>query len=219
MPILEDLGLRHAAYGIRPADFDAVGAALLDALGELDPARDPRADRRGLAGGWSRRAGSWSPRARRGPTPLRPGPGRAIRGRSGGGAMGLSWVRERTAVWDAGKVRLVGEAPAGVFDARYRELPAGAPVPGEWWRVEDEGQVVGYGWLEVVWGDGEVLFVVAPEARGRGVGGSALERLCEDARARGLRYLYNTVRATHPERERLTAWLTKRGFKPAEDGS
>jgi serine/threonine protein kinase len=45
MPILEDLGLRHAAYGTQPADFDAVGDALFAALGELDPAWGPEVDR------------------------------------------------------------------------------------------------------------------------------------------------------------------------------
>jgi N-acetylglutamate synthase-like GNAT family acetyltransferase len=78
---------------------------------------------------------------------------------------------------------------------------------------------VGYGWLEVVWGDGEVLFATAPAAREKGVASFVLEKLSEEARSRGLRYLYNTVRVTHPEKDRLTAWLTKRGFKPAEDGS
>lgn len=133
--------------------------------------------------------------------------------------MALTWVRERAAVWDAPKKHVVGEAPTGVFDARFRELPLGAPLPGEWWHVEDDGRVVGYGWLEVVWGDAEILFATALEAREKGVASFALDKLGEEARSRGLRYLYNTVRATHPEKDRLTAWLMKRGFKPTEDGS
>jgi N-acetylglutamate synthase-like GNAT family acetyltransferase len=132
--------------------------------------------------------------------------------------MALTWIRERAAVWDGDKQRIVGEA-RGIFDARYRELAPGALVPGEWWRVEDGKQVVGFGWLEVVWGDAEVLFAVAPDAREKGVGRFIVERLGEEARARGLRYLYNTVRPTHPERDAVTAWLVKRGFKLAEDGS
>lgn len=133
--------------------------------------------------------------------------------------MPLTWTRERAAVWDSDKQRIVGEAPKGVFDARYKELAKGALVPGEWWRVEDGKKVVGYGWLEVVWGDAEVLFAVAPDAREKGAGSFIVEHLGQEAKARGLRYLYNTVRVTHPERERITAWLTKRGFKAAEDGS
>lgn len=133
--------------------------------------------------------------------------------------MALTWVRERAAVWDADKKRIVGDAPKGVFDARYRELAPGAPVPGEWWHVEDAGKVVGFGWLEVVWGDAEVLFAVEPKAREKGVGKFVVEKLGGEAKSRGLRYMYNTVRPTHPEADRLAAWLAKRGFKAMDDGS
>jgi serine/threonine protein kinase/pimeloyl-ACP methyl ester carboxylesterase/hemoglobin-like flavoprotein len=36
IPLLEDLGRRHGAYGVRPEDFDAVGEALLAAVGDFD---------------------------------------------------------------------------------------------------------------------------------------------------------------------------------------
>jgi N-acetylglutamate synthase-like GNAT family acetyltransferase len=133
--------------------------------------------------------------------------------------MSLTWVRERAAVWNDDKRRIVGGAPRGVFDARYGDLAGGATVPGEWWRVERDGRVVGYGWLEVVWGDAEVLFAVDPEARRQGAGAFIVEQLSKEARARGSRYLYNIVRPTHPQREQLTAWLLKRGFKASEDGA
>lgn len=133
--------------------------------------------------------------------------------------MALTWVRERAATWDAHKQRIVGEAPKGVFDARYRELTPGAPVPGEWWRVERDGKTVGYGWLEVVWGDAEILLAVDPAEQRHGIGGYALQQLEREAKQRGLRYLYNIVRTTHPRAQQLTAWLEKRGFKASEDGA
>lgn len=132
--------------------------------------------------------------------------------------MSLAWIRERGPVWDQAKQRIVGGAPVGVFDARYKALAPGAPVPGEWWRVDDDGKTVGYGWLEVVWGDAEVLLATAPEAQGKGVGQFVLDRLEAEARARGLNYLYNVVRPTHPEGEKVGRWLAKRGFKAQEDG-
>ena len=46
-----------------------------------------------------------------------------------------------------------------------------------------------------------------------------VEKLGAEARSRGLRYMYNTVRPTHPEADRLSAWLAKRGFKAMDDGS
>jgi len=134
----------------------------------------------------------------------------------------LRWVRERAAHWDAAKVHIIGEAPTGVFDSRYRALTPGALVPGEWWRVEDdEGgkpRTLGYGWLDTVWGDAEIVLATDRAHRGAGVGAFILEQLDREARARGLGYLYNIVRPTHPERAQVTAWLEKHGFRGAEDG-
>lgn len=133
--------------------------------------------------------------------------------------MSLEWIRESPAKWDESKERIVGNAPPGIFDRRYRELEKGEMVPGEWWRVESDGKVVGYGWLDVVWGDAEILLATEPESRGRGVGGFILGQLEKEARARGLNYVYNVVRPTHPQAKELTAWLEKRGFEASEDGS
>ena len=95
---------------------------------------------------------------------------------------------------------------------------AGDLAPGEWFRVEDGGTVVGYGWMDCTWGDAEILLAVDPAARGRGVGTFILDRLEEEAASRGLNYLYNSVRPGHPERESVTRWLTARRFAPAGDG-
>lgn len=132
--------------------------------------------------------------------------------------MALSWIHESPAKWDADKVRLVGRAPAGVFGPRYAAAREGEIVAGEWWRVEEAGRTIGYGWLDVNWGDAEILLATDPEARGRGVGTFILLNLEAEAFARGLNYLSNVVRETHPERERVTAWLAGRGFVPSEDG-
>jgi ribosomal protein S18 acetylase RimI-like enzyme len=133
--------------------------------------------------------------------------------------MALEWIREKPARWDANKQRIVGDAPAGIFDRRYSALEDQQLVPGEWWRVEDNGAVVGYGWLDVVWGDAEILLATDPTAHNRGVGSFTLDKLEAEARARGLNYLYNVVRPNHPDAKKLSGWLEKRGFKASEDGS
>jgi N-acetylglutamate synthase-like GNAT family acetyltransferase len=132
--------------------------------------------------------------------------------------MPLAWIHESPAKWDADKTRVIGRAPVGVFDARYAQAREGDLVPGEWWRVEEEGRTIGYGWLDVNWGDAEVLLATDPEARGRGVGTFILLNLEAEAFARGLNYLYNVVRSTHPERDKVTEWLAERGFTSSEDG-
>lgn len=124
--------------------------------------------------------------------------------------MPLSWIHEYPATWDAEKARIVGGEGPGVFAVAGSR--SGEIVPGEWWRVEDGGETVGYGWLEHTWGDAEILLAVAPSHRERGVGGFILDRLDEEAAKRGIRYLCNVVPGEHPDPERLTRWLEVRGF-------
>ncbi len=133
--------------------------------------------------------------------------------------MGFEWIEEASPRWDADKRAMIGDAPAGVFDARFARLADDDRVPGSWWRVEDGGRVVGYGWLDVVWGDAEITLVTRATERGRGVGAFVLEHLEDEAKRRGINYLYNTVRPNHPEHDRVSAWLQKRGFSGSEDGS
>ena len=124
----------------------------------------------------------------------------------------LSWSHEPNPTWDADKQRVIGSAPAGVFDLGYAD---GAPLPGDWWSARTaDGVVVGYGWLDATWGgDAEILLAVDGAARQRGVGSFVLSRLEDEAAARGLNYVYNTVRSTHPQRDDLHDWLAVRGYR------
>ena len=133
----------------------------------------------------------------------------------------LRWIAD-SPHWDADKARVIGAAPhwdadgaLGGFDPAG--LGAGDVLPGEWWRAELDGRPVAYGWMESTWGDAEMLLAVAPESRGLGVGAFVLDRLEEEAAARGLGYLYNVVPRGHPERERVAGWLRAHGFEPSHD--
>lgn len=128
----------------------------------------------------------------------------------------MIWVHESPPLWDAEKRRIVGSLPE-VFPA-LAALPEGEVLPGDWWRAEQGGQVVGYGWMDATWGDAEILLAVAPAAQQAGVGSSIVERLAEETRQRGFRYLYNVVPARHPAPEKLKAWLVARGFRDEGDG-
>lgn len=132
--------------------------------------------------------------------------------------MAFEWIREHLARWDDAKRAIIGEAPTGIFDARYASLEPGAPLAGDWWRVEDEGRPVGFGWLDAVWGDAEILLAVHPDEQERGLGAFVLDRLADEAAARGLNYIYNVVRPTHPDGPSLTRWLEARGFALQPDG-
>lgn len=127
------------------------------------------------------------------------------------------WHRDLP-VWNADKERIIGALPPGVLDTRYSEMKEGALLPCDWFRVEEDGKTVGYGWTDVVWGDAEVLLATAEDARHAGVGAFILEQLDHEARRMGLNYIYNMVRPTHPAGPKVTAWLMKHGFESKEDG-
>ncbi len=129
--------------------------------------------------------------------------------------MSLEWVHENPPHWDADKASIVGGAAEGIFN--LGEPGDGELLPGEWWRVERDGKVAGYGWMEYTWGDAEILLVVDPGQSGHGVGSFILDRLEEESAQRGLNYLYNVVREGHPQKDAVTAWLKDRRFEASHD--
>jgi N-acetylglutamate synthase-like GNAT family acetyltransferase len=128
----------------------------------------------------------------------------------------LAWVKDDDPRWDADRERVFASVPDGVFRAEART--AGERLSSDWWRVEDGDRVIGYGWLDDVWGDAEILLAVEEGSRGTGAGAFALARLEKEAADRGLNYVLNVVRDTHPDREAVRDWLVAHGFTDAEDG-
>ena len=130
--------------------------------------------------------------------------------------MTLTWSKENSPRWDADKQRIFG--PAELASVGLAGPAPGGPVADEWWRVTDGDQVAGYGWLDTEWGDARITFVVAPGRRGCGVGAFILERLEDEAAARGLNYIYNVVPDTHPDGPWIRNWLSAHGFHEASRG-
>jgi len=130
--------------------------------------------------------------------------------------MSLTWSRESPALWDADKRRIVGGAPSGVF--AFGGLADHDVVPGDWWRVEDAGRTVGFGWMDLSWGDAEILLAVDPGGRAHGIGTYILDRLEDEAARQGINYLYNVVPDAHPDKEGLKLWLLRRSFVASHEG-
>lgn len=130
--------------------------------------------------------------------------------------MALGWKPDPSPQWDAERRRIVGAWPAS-----FPELAAaneGAPLPGRWWAAEQGGRRVGFGWMDVTWGDAEVWVAVSPDACGAGVGSFIMDRLVSEASRQGLRYVYNRIPPKHPEPARLKQWLEGRSFGLSGDG-
>ena len=129
--------------------------------------------------------------------------------------MTLSWARDERPTWDADKARVIGGAPEGAFVIPFHD---GDALPGEWFVARDGDRVVGYGRLDIGWGgDAEILLAVDPERQESGVGSFVLARLEDEAAARGINYVYNTIRQ-HEGRELVHDWLVVRGFRGDLDG-
>lgn len=134
--------------------------------------------------------------------------------------MGLHWIREQDPRWDEDKSAAFG---ATGFGARA----FGPPEPGDalgdqWWRVLDgdgaDERVVGFGRLDSMWGDAEILVGVVPGYRRRGLGGWILRQLEREASAEGLNYLYNTVERGRPDADGVAGWLAASGFVEGIEG-
>jgi GNAT superfamily N-acetyltransferase len=130
--------------------------------------------------------------------------------------MALAWFREDTPRWDAAKRSILEGVPAGALELLRLEI--GDLMPGEWFRVEDDGTTVGYGWMDCTWGDAEITLAVDRRRQGEGVGAFIVRHLEKEASSRGVNYLYNAVRPTHPDKLRVTRWLERNGFEPSGDG-
>ena len=88
------------------------------------------------------------------------------------------------------------------------------PPPLDTIKADDGGTVVGFGRLDTTWGgDAEILLAADPAHQQTGVGSFVLARLEDEAEARGINYVHNTIRAEHPDR-----WLVVRGFRGTVDG-
>jgi GNAT superfamily N-acetyltransferase len=135
-----------------------------------------------------------------------------------GHASELTWVREVDPVWDADKQRVIGGAPEGAFSIPFADRD---PLPGEWWSAREggpDGVVLGYGRLDIGWGgDAQILLAVDPSRQEEGVGSFVLAHLEDEAAARGINHVYNTIR-DHEQRDLVHDWLVVRGFRGAVDG-
>lgn len=126
----------------------------------------------------------------------------------------MNWIAEVPATWDADKADVIGSVPEGCFPG-LKNAEEGQFLGAEWWRVERDGEVVGYGWMDAAWGWAPVLLAVRADVQGQGVGAYIVDQLEAEARKRGLHYLFNVVAATHPDPDGVKAWLQAHGFEPS----
>ncbi len=129
----------------------------------------------------------------------------------------MRWVKEDLPRWDADKQRMFDDI--ALLSVGMDRPAQGASLADEWWHVVgDDGAIAGYGWLDSEWGDAQITFFVDRARRGDGIGEFVLDHLEDEARKRGLNYIYNVVPATHPDRPWMTGWLQSHGLEESAHG-
>jgi ribosomal protein S18 acetylase RimI-like enzyme len=91
-------------------------------------------------------------------------------------------------------------------------IDEGFPVGAAWYRLFRR-DAPGYGFVDEE--TPELAIAVVPSRRGRGIGESLLEALCERARADGYRALSLSVERENPA---LVSFYEEHGFDVLEDG-
>ena len=130
--------------------------------------------------------------------------------------MSATWTQESPPSWDATKGNILDAIPQG--SVSLDDFEDGQLLPGDWFRVEQDGKVIGYGWLDTSWGDAEINLMVDPAHQRAGTGTFILDHLADEAGRRGINYLFNSIPPGHPDPHGLGKWLAARGFAPSEDG-
>jgi ribosomal protein S18 acetylase RimI-like enzyme len=126
-------------------------------------------------------------------------------------AQAWHWQHQEHPVWDEDKQRVVGGQAAGIFSLSHAP---GQDLADDWWAASDaSGRIVAFGWMDVTWGEAEILLAVEPDARQAGLGSFVLDQLEHEAASRGLNYVCNVVAETHPDHDAICDWLGVRGYQ------
>ena len=128
----------------------------------------------------------------------------------------LTWVKDDDPRWDADRERVFATVGPGVFPGRAASRGSGCPVTGGGSRTTAGSSATAGSTTSGA--TRRSCSRSRRAARGTGAGAFALARLEEEAAARGLNYVVNVVRDTHPDRDAVTAWFLAHGFTGTDDG-
>lgn len=133
--------------------------------------------------------------------------------------MPVQLEREENAVWDEPKASLFGRPHLSERFA-FGEIRPSDPLPPEqtWFKIKEDGEFRGYGWL-IVNGDETEIEICVDEPR-KGVGTAALSLLEEAASDAGASTLCAVIRPSNSEAEWMVPWLESHGYStdPIEGG-
>ncbi|WP_158231574.1 GNAT family N-acetyltransferase [Sporosarcina sp. P18a] len=117
-------------------------------------------------------------------------------------------------IWDTEKENIFAEIAEGTFED-LSNLELGTPLYQEWWKLIDEnGRILGYGWVSYRNDDFEISLVVDTKHQGVGLGSFIMDKLEAIAVEKGFNEIVAIVKNTNPNSEVMIKWLFKKGYVP-----
>ena len=114
-------------------------------------------------------------------------------------------------LWDDTKRRFIVEESPGAF--RILSPCLGAQLSGHWWRVELDGDTVGYAWLSIEEeGVAELSVAIGKHFRSQRVGRTVLGELEREAAQLGFKRVIGVVQSENPQQEKILSWLFDEGY-------
>ncbi|GEM_PF-5388488 len=122
----------------------------------------------------------------------------------------MYWIKEDKAIWNENKARIIG-SNIGSF---FLDFPVQSDIlPGEWFNLTDEnGEIVGYGWINVSEGDAEISVAIDGKYQGRGYGSQIIDNLYREVESLGFEEIIVVVRQENPNASDVVKWAYKNGY-------
>jgi ribosomal protein S18 acetylase RimI-like enzyme len=123
----------------------------------------------------------------------------------------MDWIQEQPALWDETKQNILG-ANKGAFDIEHTQV--GGELDGVWFKLIDNNEIIGYGWIDLAYGNPEISIAVDSHKRFSGYGNTILRNLEEKALALGFSEVECIVRRKNADAINAIKWFHRNGFVP-----
>lgn len=120
-------------------------------------------------------------------------------------------IKEENSMWDSEKKAIFENIETGTFD--LNEFKLGNRLGNEWWRiVNEDDDVLGFGWINYEDQDFEVSIAINSHSRGEGLGSFVLDKFEQIAKEKKYEQIVAIVKKTNPNSSMMIEWLYKKNY-------
>lgn len=122
----------------------------------------------------------------------------------------MCWIKEEKPLWDRNKIKIIG-SNIGCFV--ISDIQEGDKLEGKWFKLTDKyGQIVGYGWIDIIGGEAEISVAVDKKYKGNGYGTQIINNLYTEIKKLGFDEVIAVVREENSNAEDVIRWVYKNGY-------